>query len=256
MEGISKTYGATRVLKGLEFVVGEREIVGLVGDNGAGKSTLIKILVGAVRPDEGARIFWKGTEVSIRKPLDAIELGMESIYQDSSLVDELDVTRNLFLGREPVRRLGPFAFLDKAKMRKEATELMSLIGIKKIDLRSPIGSMSGGEKQSIAIARAMYFQKDLIILDEPTNHLGVEESNSVLDFVVSAKRAGHSSIFITHNVHHIYQVADRIVILRLGQIVGDLRKDQTTMGEIEALILGKDPAAVNASTTSKGGEPR
>jgi len=250
MKDIRKTYGVTQVLKGLEFIVGEQEIVGLVGDNGAGKSTLIKILVGAVRPDEGAQILWRGKEVSIRKPLDAIELGIESIYQDSSLVDELNVPRNLFLGREPVRHFGPFAFLDKAKMRREATELLSKIGIKKIDLRSPIGTMSGGEKQSIAIARAMYFQKDLIILDEPTNHLGVEESNSVLDFVVAAKAAGHSTIFITHNVHHIYQVADRIVVLRLGQIVGDLRKSETSMDEIEALILGKGPKIPDAEAKS------
>ncbi len=246
MSDIRKTYGHAQVLRGIDLAVGEREIVGLVGDNGAGKSTLIKILVGAVRPDPGAKIHWKGREVSIRKPLDAIELGIESIYQDSSLVDQLDIPRNLYLGREPVKRFGPFAFMDMARMRQEARELMSAIGIKKIDLHSPISTMSGGEKQSIAIARAVHFQKDLIILDEPTNHLGVEESRSVLDFVVAAKQAGHSSIFITHNVHHIYQVADRIVVLRLGKKVGDVLKRDTSAEEIEAIILGREERKATA----------
>jgi len=244
MTNVRKSYGGVQVLKGVDLEVGEKEIVGLVGDNGAGKSTLIKILVGAVRPDAGTRVFWKGTEVFIRTPRDAIELGIESIYQDSSLVDDLDVPRNLFLGREPTRRVGPFSFLDMQRMRTEASQLMSGIGIKKIDLRSPIRTMSGGEKQSIAIARAIHFQKDLIILDEPTNHLGVEESRSVLEFVLSARQAGHSVVFITHNVHHIFQVADRIVVLRLGQKVGDLRKATTTTDQIEEAILGRVPEAL------------
>ena len=239
MDNIAKTYAGTKVLRNVNIRVDEGEIVGLVGDNGAGKSTLIKILIGAIQPDTGARIFWKGREVSIRKPIDAIKLGIESIYQDSSLVDELNVPRNLFLGREPQRRFGPFRFLDSSYMQTEAYSLMSTIGLKRIDMRTPIACMSGGEKQSIAIARAMYFQKDLIILDEPTNHLGVEESQSVLDFVVSAKKQGHSSIFITHNIHHIYRVADRIIVLRLGEMVGDVPKCDTTTEKIEALILGK-----------------
>ncbi len=241
MTDVRKSYGGVKVLDGVDLEIGEREIVGLVGDNGAGKSTLIKILVGAVRPDEGTRIFWKGAEVAIRRPKDAIDLGIESIYQDSSLVDDLDIPRNLFLGREPTRRIGPFTLLDTKRMRAEATQLMSSIGIKKIDLHSPIRFMSGGEKQSIAIARAIHFQKDLIILDEPTNHLGVEESRSVLDFVLSAKQAGHSVVFITHNVHHIYQVADRIVVLRLGRKVADVRKVATSTEAIEEAILGRVP---------------
>lgn len=239
MENINKTFGRVQALKNIDLTVAEGEIVGLVGDNGAGKSTLIKILVGALHADPGARIFFKGQEVTIEKPIDAINLGIESIYQDSSLVNELNVPRNLFLGREPVKHAGPFRYLDMVTMRHEAENLLKQIGIKKIDLNAPISRMSGGERQSIAIARAMYFEKDLIILDEPTNHLGIEESQSVLDFVVQAKQKGHSSIFITHNIHHIYQVADRIVVIRSGEKVGDVAKCDTTIDQIETLIIGK-----------------
>ena len=240
MENITKTFGRIQALKNIDLTVADGEIVGLVGDNGAGKSTLIKILVGALQADPGARIFFKGREVTIEKPIDAINLGIESIYQDSSLVNELNVPRNLFLGREPVKRLGPFRYLDMATMRHEAEGLLKQIGIKKVDLNAPISRMSGGERQSIAIARAMYFEKDLIILDEPTNHLGIEESQSVLDFVVKAKQKGHSSIFITHNIHHIYQVADRIVVIRNGEKVGDVNACDTSVEKIEALIIGKE----------------
>ncbi|MFW5788171.1 MAG: ATP-binding cassette domain-containing protein [Halanaerobiales bacterium] len=240
MENINKTFGKIQALKDVDFTVYPEEIVGLVGDNGAGKSTLIKILVGALKPDPGAKIFFKGEEVKINNPRDAINLGIESIYQDSSLVDQLNVPRNLFLGREPTKKAGPFRSLDFEKMNKEAEKLLKEIGIENIDLKSPIQTMSGGERQSIAIARAMYFEKDLIILDEPTNHLGIKESQSVLDFLVQAKNDGHSSIFITHNIHHIYQVADRIVVMRRGKKVGDFKKDETNPEEVEALIVGKE----------------
>lgn len=240
MENITKTFGRVQALKNINLTVNDGEIVGLVGDNGAGKSTLIKILVGALRADPGGRIFFKEREVTIEKPIDAINLGMESIYQDSSLVNELNVPRNLFLGREPVKHCGPFRYLDMATMRREAGDLLKQIGIKNIDLNAPISRMSGGERQSIAIARAMYFEKDLIILDEPTNHLGIEESQSVLDFVVTAKQKGHSSIFITHNIHHIYQVADRIVVIRGGEKVGDVITCETSIEKIETLIIGKE----------------
>lgn len=240
MENVNKTFGKIRALKDVDLSVNDREIVGLVGDNGAGKSTLIKILVGALQADPGAKIFFKGEEVNINKPIDAINMGIESIYQDSSLVDQLNVPRNLFLGREPVKKMGPFECLDFKKMEKEATKLLKKIGIEKIDLKSPIGTMSGGERQSIAIARAMFFEKNLIILDEPTNHLGIKESQSVLDFLVQAKKNGHSSIFITHNIHHIYQVADRIIIMRRGKKIADVRKDETSPEEVEALIVGKE----------------
>ena len=239
MENMSKTYGRVRAITDITLTVGYGEIVGLVGDNGAGKSTLIKILVGAIQANPGGKIFFKGNEVKIERPIDAINLGIESIYQESSLVNSLSIPRNLFLGREPVKRFGPFPRLDMARMRDEAHALLKQIGIKRIDLNTPISNLSGGERQSIAIARAMYFEKDLIILDEPTNQLGIEEIQSVLEFVVKAKDKGYSTIFITHNIHHIYRVADRIVVLRGGQKVGDMKKSETTIEQIEEIIIGK-----------------
>jgi simple sugar transport system ATP-binding protein len=239
MENMSKTYGRVRAITDINLTVGYGEIVGLVGDNGAGKSTLIKILVGAIQANPGGKIFFKGNEVKIERPIDAINLGIESIYQESSLVNSLSIPRNLFLGREPVKRFGPFPRLDMARMREEAHALLKQIGIKRIDLKTPISNLSGGERQSIAIARAMYFEKDLIILDEPTNQLGIEEIQSVLEFVVKAKEKGYSTIFITHNIHHIYRVADRIVVLRGGQKVGDMKKSDTTIEQIEEIIIGK-----------------
>jgi simple sugar transport system ATP-binding protein len=239
MENMSKTYGKVQAIRDITLTVGVGEIVGLVGDNGAGKSTLIKILVGAIQANPGGRIFFKGQEVKIEKPIDAINLGIESIYQESSLVNQLSIPRNLFLGREPIKRFGPVRYIDMATMKKEASALLSQIGIKRIDLNTPISNMSGGERQSIAIARAMYFEKDLIILDEPTNQLGIEEIQSVLEFVVKAKDKGYSTIFITHNIHHIYRVADRIVVLRTGQKVGDLKKSETSIEKIEEIIIGK-----------------
>ncbi|HTZ51950.1 MAG TPA: ATP-binding cassette domain-containing protein [Spirochaetia bacterium] len=239
MENMTKTYGRVQAIKGIDLTVNVGEIVGLVGDNGAGKSTLIKILVGAIQANPGGRIFFKGNEVKIQRPIDAINLGIESIYQESSLVSTLSIPRNLFLGREPVRHFGPFAYMDTARMDAEAHALLKQIGIKRIDLNTPISNLSGGERQSIAIARAMYFEKDLIILDEPTNQLGIEEIQSVLEFVVKAKDKGYSTIFITHNIHHIYRVADRIVVLRSGQKVGDMKKTDTSIEQIEEIIIGK-----------------
>ena len=195
--------------------------MGLLGDNGAGKSTLIKILSGAI-PATSGDIFIRGRKVEIRSTTDAIANGIETIYQDSALVTQLSIARNLFLGREPVK--GP-AFLnrmDQATMNRVAGELLRRVGISKnLPPTTPIASLSGGERQSVAIARAMYFDSDLIILDEPTNNLGVAETQGVLQFVRNARNSGHSCIFIAHNIHHVFQVVDRIVVLRRGTVAAD-----------------------------------
>jgi simple sugar transport system ATP-binding protein len=238
MKNISKTFGKVQALENVTVTIDEREIVGLVGDNGAGKSTLIKILSGALRADSG-EIYFKNKHVTIEDTRDAIEVGIETIYQDAALVGQLSVVRNLFLGREPVKKIGFVNKLDMDYMRSESTKLLLQIGLKKINPDSSINTLSGGERQSIAIARAMFFEADLILLDEPTNNLGIEESQSVLDFIVEAKKRGHSSVFITHNIHHIYQVADRIVILRHGKKVGDVRRDETTIDEVSDVITGR-----------------
>ena len=238
MENIVKTYGKVHALNDVTISVNEREIVGLVGDNGAGKTTLIKVLSGATKATSGT-IQFKGRPVNINNTRDAIAQGIETIYQDSALVTQLSIARNLFLGREPTRNVGFIRLLDKNLMSNESRVLLQQVGITHdIDPRTRITALSGGERQSIAIARAMFFEADLIILDEPTNNLGVEETQRVLRFVKEAKADGHSSIFITHNMYHIFQVVDRIVVLRRGEKVGDLRREDTTVEEVEKLITG------------------
>jgi simple sugar transport system ATP-binding protein len=238
MENISKFYGRVQALDHVDFTINYNEIVGLVGDNGAGKSTLIKVLSGATRATEGA-IYFKGEKVQITNARDAINLGIETIYQDSALVPQLSITRNLFLGREPTRKFGFISRLDQKLMSSEVRLLLRRVGITKdIDPRTPIMALSGGERQSIAIARAMYFEADLIVMDEPTNNLGVEETQRVLRFIKDAKEAGHSSIFIAHNIHHVFQVVDRIVVMRLGKKVAEFRREDSTIEEVEEVITG------------------
>jgi simple sugar transport system ATP-binding protein len=239
MEHISKFYGRVQALRDITFTVRYREIVGLLGDNGAGKSTLIKILSGVVLATTGT-IFMRGRKANIRTTIDAIACGIETIYQDSALVPQLSITRNLFLGREPIR--GPWLFnrMDQASMNSAAHELLLRVGVTKdIPPTTQISALSGGERQAVAIARALYFDSDLIILDEPTNNLGVAETRSVLRFVRNARDSGHSCIFIAHNIHHVFQVVDRIVILRNGAVVADdIDPKQTSIEEVEGIIAG------------------
>jgi simple sugar transport system ATP-binding protein len=239
MENVSKFYGRVRALDGVTFRVFENEIVGLLGDNGAGKSTLIKVLSGAVRPTSGD-IFIKGRKVEIRNTTDAVANGIETIYQDSALVPQLSITRNLFLGREPIKGPGFLNRMDQTAMDQVARDLLKRVGISKnIPPDTPIGSLSGGERQAVAIARAMYFHSDLIILDEPTNNLGVAETQGVLRFVRNARDTGHSCIFIAHNIHHVFQVVDRIVVMRQGKVVADdIDPRQTTVEKVEEVITG------------------
>src|SRR3954453_19817119 len=219
MENIRKSYGRVQALEDVSFTVREKEIVGLLGDNGAGKSTLIKVLSGAV-PLTSGDIFIRGKKVEIKGTTDAIAHGIETIYQDSALVTQLSIARNLFLGREPVRGAAFLNRLDQETMNRVAGELLRRVGISKnLPPNTPIGSLSGGERQAVAIARAMYFDSDLIILDEPTNNLGVAETQAVLRFVRNARDSGHSCIFIAHNIHHVFQVVDRIVVMRRGRKV-------------------------------------
>jgi simple sugar transport system ATP-binding protein len=239
MRGIEKHYGSVTALAGVDLQVGAAEVVGLLGDNGAGKSTLIKILSGAVRPSAG-QIHFKGAEVSFRNTRAAIDAGIETIYQDSALVEQMSIGRNLFLGREPTRSLGPFRSIDRDYIETTTRELLQRVGItKSLGSDTPIGSLSGGERQAIAIARAMFFEADLIVLDEPTNNLGVEEADGVMRFIREAREAGHSAILISHNIHHVFQVVDRVVVLRLGLKVGDMQRAATTIQEVEELITGR-----------------
>ncbi|MFO1070867.1 MAG: ATP-binding cassette domain-containing protein [Geminicoccaceae bacterium] len=248
MERIRKSYGPVQALREVTFEVREREIVGLLGDNGAGKSTLIKILSGAITATSGD-IYIRGRKVDIRSTTDAIANGIETIYQDSALVTQLSIARNLFLGREPVKGPRFLNRMDHDLMNQVARDLLRRVGItKNIPPSTPISSLSGGERQSVAIARAMHFDSDLIILDEPTNNLGVAETQGVLRFVRNARDSGHSCIFIAHNIHHVFQVVDRIVVLRRGTVAADDIDPKTTSIEaVERVITGMDEPGAHAA---------
>ena len=239
LEHVDKWYGRVQALEDVSLGIGANEIVGLLGDNGAGKSTLIKIIAG-VTPLSNGSIYFHGQKVDIRNTNDAIALGVETIYQDSALVTQLSIARNLFLGREPLKGPRILNRMDKRLMEDVASRLMGEVGLtKKIPPKTPISSLSGGERQAVAIARAMYFDSELIILDEPTNNLGVAETQGVLRFVRNARDSGHSCIFIAHNIHHVFQVVDRIVVLRRGQVVADdIDPKKTTIEQVEKVITG------------------
>ena len=239
MQGIAKSYGPVTALDGVDFVVHENEIVGLLGDNGAGKSTLIKILAGTV-PASSGEILMRGRRVRIRDTTDAMALGIETIHQDSALVTQLSIARNLFLGREPLASPAFLNRMDGRTMNEVAGQLLKRVGIKKdIPPTTPVSYLSGGERQAVSIARALYFDSELIILDEPTNNLGVEETQGVLRFIREARDSGHSSIFIAHNIHHVFQVVDRIVVLRRGKVVADdIDPKDSTIEEVERIITG------------------
>jgi simple sugar transport system ATP-binding protein len=239
MEHINKFFGRVQALNDVTLSVRRNEIVGLLGDNGAGKSTLIKILSGALRADSGD-IYMHGNKVEIRNTTDAIAQGIETIYQDSALVTQLSIARNLFLGREPVKGPRLLDRLDQNAMNEVARRLLKQVGItKEIPPTTPISALSGGERQAVAIARAMHFDSDLIILDEPTNNLGVDETKGVLRFVRSARDSGHSCIFIAHNIYHVFQVVDRIIVLRRGKkVADDIDPKKTTIEAVESVITG------------------
>lgn len=239
MQGINKFFGRVQALNDVTFTVRKNEVVGLLGDNGAGKSTLIKILSGALTADSG-EIYMHGKKADIRNTTDAISHGIETIYQDSALVTQLSIARNLFLGREPVKGPRFFNRMDQDAMNNVAKTLLKQVGITKdIPPTTPVSSLSGGERQAVAIARALYFESDLIILDEPTNNLGVEETQGVLRFVRSARDSGHSCIFIAHNIHHVFRVVDRIVVMRRGKkVADDIDPKQTTIEAVENIITG------------------
>jgi simple sugar transport system ATP-binding protein len=239
MEHLKKSFGRVQALNDVSFTVRKNEIVGLLGDNGAGKSTLIKILSGALAADSGA-IYLNGSKVNIRNTTDAIRHGIETIYQDSALVTQLSIARNLFLGREPIKGPRVLDYMNQSKMNELARQLLKEVGItKEISPTTPISSLSGGERQAVAIARAMHFRSDLIVLDEPTNNLGVEETRGVLRFVRNARDSGCSCIFIAHNIHHVFQVVDRIVVLRRGEkVADDVDPKHATIEEVEQIITG------------------
>ncbi len=237
-EQLEKWYGGVHALKGVDFHAERAEVVGLVGDNGAGKSTLIKILSGAHQPDSG-RIFVEGREVNLSSPKVAMSLGVETIYQYTAMVPQMSIARNIFIGREPLTRwrIGGIGLMDNVKMAEHAVRSLTNIDLRSRSPETTVEELSGGQRQGVAIARAMYFKSKVLILDEPTNHLSVKETNKVLDFVVALQEQGITSIFISHNLHHIYPIADRIVAMARGEKIADLRKADTSIEDLTDLIV-------------------
>ncbi|MFD1938143.1 MULTISPECIES: ATP-binding cassette domain-containing protein [Nonomuraea] len=233
LEGISKRFGAVQALTDVDLEVNEGEVVALVGDNGAGKSTMIKVIAGVGPPDEGT-ITWEGRRVSITSPSDAQALGIATVYQDLALCDNLDVVGNLFLGNE----LTSTAVLDEVSMEKRSRDLLHTLSIKIPSVRIPVASLSGGQRQTVAISRSLLGEPKVVLLDEPTAALGVEQTAQVLDLVERLRAQGHGVILISHNMVDVMAVADRIAVLRLGRNNGFFDAKATTREEIIAAITG------------------
>jgi len=236
VRGIHKWYSGVHALKGINLDVMQGEALGLVGDNGAGKSTLINLLSGLYQPDEG-QIMVNGKPVVIHNPKEAMSLGIETIYQYNSMVPIMSIARNLFIGREPLTfSIGGIGWLDQKKMREDSVKAIADVDL---HLRSPdalVGELSGGQRQGVAIARAMHFRSKVMILDEPTNHLSVKETAKVIGFVKGLKAQGVTTVFISHNMHHVFACCDRIVAMALGQIVLDKRVEDTTIDEVHDVL--------------------
>ena len=241
MVDMEKNFGAVQALKKVSIEVRSGEILGLLGDNGAGKSTLIKILAGVFPPD-GGEIFFEDERVNFSSPRNARALGIETVHQALSLVDIMSISRNFFLGREPTRKIGPIHLLDRKKMNEECKKAVTGLGVR---VRSPnefVSILSGGERQAISIGRAMHFKVKLLILDEPLAALSVRETREVLRQVEKASESGVSVIFITHNVYHVYPVAERFVMLDKGIKIGEVyKKDASPEDIIEIIATGKMP---------------
>jgi len=236
---IVKSFGRVQALTGANFTVYPNEVVALVGDNGAGKSTLVKALVGVHPPDSG-EIFFDGSPVDIHTPQQARALGIETVYQDLALASEIDPAANMFLGREIMRAgaLGRLGFLDKAAMRKRSEEAFSNLGVRIQDTTAPVANMSGGQRQGIAIARAVTWASKVVFMDEPTAALGVVQTRNVLEQIKRVREHGLSVVLISHNLPEIFEVADRIEVLRLGERVARLRPSDVSMEDIVAAMTG------------------
>lgn len=233
---LQKWYSGVHALKNVNLTIHPGETVGLVGDNGAGKSTLIKILSGVHHQDSG-EVLIEGRKVELRSPKDAMRHGLETIYQYNSMVPTMSIARNLFIGREPMKwSLFGIGVMDQKRMRAESVQAIADVDL---HLRSPdalVGELSGGQRQGVAIARAMHFKSKVLILDEPTNHLSVKETDKVIGFVRGLKAQGLTGIFISHNMQHVFQSCDRIVAMARGEIVFDKPTSETSIDEVHALL--------------------
>jgi D-xylose transport system ATP-binding protein len=241
LKGVSKSFGPVQALSDVDFEVHNGEVVALVGDNGAGKSTLVKTIAGIHPADEGAILF-EGREVEISGPTDAVALGIATVYQDLALCDNLDVVENLFLGREELTE-GPARVtrqMDETAMEKRTGELLSRLAVTIVNVRSEVGTLSGGQRQQTAIARSLLGDPKVVLLDEPTAALGVRQTAQVLELIKRLREEGHGIVVISHNLADVFEVADRVFVLRLGRKAGVFARDEATQEEVVAAITGAE----------------
>ena len=239
LKGVSKSFGPVQALSDVDFEVQPGEVVALVGDNGAGKSTLVKTIAGIHPPDSGT-ISFEGNEVTIHGPGDAVHLGIATVYQDLALCDNLDVVENLFLGREE-KADGPAGVagqLDEVGMEKQTGELLENLAVTITDVRAEVGTMSGGQRQQVAIARSLLGEPKLVMLDEPTAALGVRQTAQVLELIKRLRDRGYGVLVISHNLADVFEVADRIFVLRLGRKAGDFTAGEANQEQVVAAITG------------------
>jgi D-xylose transport system ATP-binding protein len=237
LKGVDKRFGAVQALNGVDFHADAGQVMALVGDNGAGKSTLIKCVAG-IHPIDGGEIVWEGNDVTIHGPKDAARLGIEVVYQDLALADNLDVVQNMYLGRET---RSTFRRLDEAKMEKETLGVLKDLSVTTIQsVRQTVAGLSGGQRQSVAVAKAVLWNSKLVILDEPTAALGVAQTRQVLDLVRRLAEEGLAVVMVSHNMSDVFEVADYITVLRLGQNVAEYKRSETTQREVvEAITAGQ-----------------
>lgn len=240
VKNLYKHFGGLVAVDGVSLQVYPGEVVGLLGDNGAGKSTLIKLISGVYKPD-GGQVIFDGSEATFSSPLEARKQGIETIYQDLALCENLDASANIFLGRERLhRRMGVFKELDYAYMLKESRKVLDQLEIQIPDLRQPIRQMSGGQRQAVAIARAVYWNARLMIMDEPTAALGIPEQLKVLQLIRTLREQGVPVIVISHNLQDVFAVANRIVVMRRGRNVGERSISETDTNDIVGLMVGSE----------------
>ena len=244
LNGVTKRFGAVQALGGVDFEIRSGEVVGLVGDNGAGKSTLVKTIAGIYSPDEGEFLF-EGRPVTITHPTDATNLGIATVYQDLALCDNLDVVSNLFLGRELTA--GPTRQLDETQMEHRSHELLENLAVTVTNVRSEVGTMSGGQRQQVAVARSLLGEPKLVLLDEPTAALGVPQTAQVLALIKRLRERGLAVVVISHNLADVFAVCDRVFVLRLGRKEGEYRVADTDEQEIVAAITGARGSAGNGA---------
>ena len=253
LQGVSKNFGPVQALTDVNLAVRAGEVTALIGDNGAGKSVTIKCIAGIHAPEHG-QIYWEGQPVKIRTPRDAAALGIETVYQDLALCNNLDIVQNMFLGRERESHL----VLDEEGMETAAQETLSSLAVTSVrSIRQPVASLSGGQRQSVAIAKAVLWNTKLVIMDEPTAALGVAQTRGVLDLVRRLAEKGHAALIVSHNMNDVFEVADRIIVLYLGQMAAEVARSEVNQQQlVELITTGQQGGELpHVATTTNGATP-